>query len=691
MTPFSQRWGFWSRVALKDGGDDGGNGGDDSNNPSNYFDDRDGDGVANIFDFDDGVGWADTSAPDTGGGSDDNDDGPTFGEAFAAARAAQGAGGTFTWNGQQYSTETAEDVAARNAAAAAAQAEANQQAALASQMEQERRNRLAQEAAAVAEAAAQAEANQQAALASQMEQERRNRLAQEAAAVAEAAAQAEANRQALLESQMAEERRNRDAQEAKAIAEENARIEANRQAALASQMEQERRNRLAQEAAAAEAERQRQAELAAQMEAEAEAADIDRLPDVVGPGQTAEDYFAQNPQELIDFQEQQDQAYQDMLARAEARDRERLAAQMESEAETAGLTRPGQTMPGDTFQDLYGYDPLLEFTPERIATATAEELADLALATGRTDLISQLLEGAPGAVLAPGTPGSAVITEEFPAGTVGTEVQESYQPSELETILEASPEARTLYRDLGITSRLRVSTPNDPTSGTRSYYDAAGNPLTEAQVRDLIAGAETVTVPGGTSIVRPVDIVDPGVTGTSPGLTPVNIEEARARLEANIITLEEFERMFPGVLETLPPIDVPSPGMTPATPLDTSGGIDSLLPPAPPAGGGGGGTPGMTTGAPLDTSGGIDSLMPPPPVTLRDDTFVESVTDIQDVLPPPPVVEEDFVEVELPPAPVVEAPTPTIPTETAEELTIETDVAPRFSLSCPLPPVRTQL
>jgi hypothetical protein len=425
----------------------------------------------------------------SGGGDDGGSDRQeTFNEAFAAARAAQGAGGTFTWNGQQYSTETAEDVAARNAAA---QAEANQQALLESQMEQERRNRLAQEAAAVAE--------------------------------------------------------------------ENARIEANRQAALASQMEQERRNRLAQEAAAAEAERQRQAELAAQMEAEAEAADIDRLPDVVGPGQTAEDYFAQNPQELIDFQEQQDQAYQDMLARAEARERERLAAQMESEAETAGLTRPGQTMPGDTFQDLYGYDPLLEFTPERIATATAEELADLALATGRTDLISQLLEGAPGAVLAPGTPGSAVITEEFPAGTIGTEVQESYQPSELETILEASPEARTLYRDLGITSRLRVSTPNDPTSGTRSYYDAAGNPLTEAQVRDLIAGAETVTVPGGTSIVRPVDIVDPGVTGTSPGLTPVNIEEARARLEANIITLEEFERMFPGVLETLPPIDVPSP------------------------------------------------------------------------------------------------------------------------------------
>jgi hypothetical protein len=30
MTPFSQRWDFWSRVAFKDGGDDGGGGGSDS-------------------------------------------------------------------------------------------------------------------------------------------------------------------------------------------------------------------------------------------------------------------------------------------------------------------------------------------------------------------------------------------------------------------------------------------------------------------------------------------------------------------------------------------------------------------------------------------------------------------------------------------------------------------------------------
>ena len=45
-------------------------------------------------------------------GSSDRDSGPTFSEAFAAARAAQGPGGVFTWQGQQYSTNTAEEEAA---------------------------------------------------------------------------------------------------------------------------------------------------------------------------------------------------------------------------------------------------------------------------------------------------------------------------------------------------------------------------------------------------------------------------------------------------------------------------------------------------------------------------------------------------------------------------------------------------
>src|SRR5262245_6248939 len=37
--------------------------------------------------------------------------GGSFGEAFAAARAAQGPGGVFEWNGKQYTTDRADDVA----------------------------------------------------------------------------------------------------------------------------------------------------------------------------------------------------------------------------------------------------------------------------------------------------------------------------------------------------------------------------------------------------------------------------------------------------------------------------------------------------------------------------------------------------------------------------------------------------
>ena len=99
-----------------------------------------------------GSNWSGSSKVDSivsgsGGGGGNNNGGQSFGEAFAAARAAKGPGQTFTWNGKQYSTDTAEDVAARNAAA---QAEANRQAKLAAQMEQERQNRLAQEQSAAA-------------------------------------------------------------------------------------------------------------------------------------------------------------------------------------------------------------------------------------------------------------------------------------------------------------------------------------------------------------------------------------------------------------------------------------------------------------------------------------------------------------------------------------------------------------
>jgi hypothetical protein len=68
------------------------------------------------------------------------------------------------------------------------------------------------------------------------------------------------------------------------------------------------------EAAAAEQERLRLEEAAASFEEEAEAADIDRLPDVM----TVPDFGDSDTEGLLDFQEQQDQAYQDMLDRAKA-------------------------------------------------------------------------------------------------------------------------------------------------------------------------------------------------------------------------------------------------------------------------------------------------------------------------------------------------------------------------------------
>jgi hypothetical protein len=304
------------------GGGGGGGGSDDSNSPSNYFDDRDGDGVANIFDFDDGVGWADTSAPDTGGGSDDNDDGPTFGEAFAAARAAQGAGGTFTWNGQVYTTNTAEE----------------EQAA--------------------------------------------------------ADAQAEANRKALLEAQM----------------------------------EEDRKTRAASEAAAVEADRIAKEEAAARMEAEAKAA----------------------------------AAEQERLRLEEA------AASFEEEAKAAEelRTMPGQTSRATQFMARYGYDPN-DLTAARIAKATPQELADLALATGRTDLTLLLLEQAPGAVLPPIGGGTAVAVGDAPAGTGVTSPEDIYMADEVQTLLEASPEARTVYQDLGITRTMRMNI-NSQRPGLRS-------------------------------------------------------------------------------------------------------------------------------------------------------------------------------------------------------------------------------
>jgi hypothetical protein len=146
----------WSAVARKDGDGGGGGGGGDSGGDSGssskgkFEDSRseleakgytvsdDGKSVYNDNGQVAGEGWSGSRTVDDivsgGGGDSDSGGGETFGQAFARERAAKGPGQTFTYNGQVYSTDTAEDVAARNAAA---QAEANRQAMLAAQMAEE--------------------------------------------------------------------------------------------------------------------------------------------------------------------------------------------------------------------------------------------------------------------------------------------------------------------------------------------------------------------------------------------------------------------------------------------------------------------------------------------------------------------------------------------------------------------------
>jgi hypothetical protein len=269
----------WSAVARKDGDGGGGGGGGDSGGDSGssskgkFEDSRseleakgytvsdDGKSVYNDNGQVAGEGWSGSRTVDdivSGGGGDSDSDsggGETFGQAFARERAAKGPGQTFTYNGQVYSTDTAEDVAARNAAA---QAEANRQAMLAAQMEEDRKTRAASEAAAV----------------------EADRIAKE-----EAAARMEAEAEAAA----AEQERLR-LEEAAASFEEEA------------------------EAAAAEQDRLRLEEAAASFEEEAEAADRERLPDVV----TVPDFGDSDTEGQAAFEEQQRLAYEEMLARAEA-------------------------------------------------------------------------------------------------------------------------------------------------------------------------------------------------------------------------------------------------------------------------------------------------------------------------------------------------------------------------------------
>jgi hypothetical protein len=126
---------IWSAVTRKDG-DGGGGGGNDNDSGSSskgkFEDSRseleakgytvsdDGKSVYNDNGQVAGEGWSGSRTVDDivsgGGGSDDRDDGPRtdysgqpFDSAFAEARSNLGPGQEFTWNGQRYSTATAEE------------------------------------------------------------------------------------------------------------------------------------------------------------------------------------------------------------------------------------------------------------------------------------------------------------------------------------------------------------------------------------------------------------------------------------------------------------------------------------------------------------------------------------------------------------------------------------------------------
>lgn len=536
-------------------------------------------------------------------------------------------------------------------------AERNRQALLASQMQQEQRNRAAQEAAAVEadrqrQAAAQAEANRQAQAAREAAERQR-----------QAAAQAEANRQAQAAREAAD--RQRQQQEAARRAEEQQRQEdearqradeqRRQEQALAAQRAQEQRERDQREAAAVAAEAARraqedadrraadQARLAEQRNQEAAArraqeeaairaeqarAGIETLAppvstaptytprddtfvdsilsvdDILAPTAPLEDDavfqgptlegpgYTQDPNITVDVDPDtgfitsetisapsgilttqqavdqaaeiraQQQAYQDMLARAQAAEAARQPAtpvtpapvdfvpstdlrddvgsllppvrspsglasigfeegQIDpSLARAAGIQEGqpafGQTTAADTLTRLYGGDPF---------DVSPENLTDLALATGRTQDVQQLIQARPDLVFPPPTAPLVMGTGQVPAGTPGaTGLQDVFGLDEVQMPLDASFESRQVYESLGLTP-FQVGTVSESGQATPvvNYRDAQGRIYSQAEARDFLRarGAQTTTLPGGYVPIAP--LTSPAIPAIDLGITPVEI------------------------------------------------------------------------------------------------------------------------------------------------------------------------
>jgi hypothetical protein len=362
-------------------------------------------------------------------------------------------------------------------------------------------------------------------------------------------------------------------------------------------------------------------------------------------------------------------------------------------AEDAAASRPGQTGPSDTFQDIYGYDPL-NLTNDEIRNLSPTEFTDYLLATGNNDAFAELANKRPDLVLPP-TPPTVIGTGQVPAGTPGAGSSANVlSPDEVQTLIEASPEARQVYQTLDLTPfveniNLGVSFGGEPADFRQvtKYRDPQGNVYSAAEAYNYIisGGSQPVTLPGGTTVVGPVDGTSYARPATDVEFRPFVPEASGGdgAMDISFMTVAEFEKLYgsgsSAGADSPTVVDDGTRGSSTTTSTsgsDTSGGILSVLPPvvtAPPA----------PTAGPDD--GSRDPLPPAPPVVTPPETVVDDGSvdvEVPDVTPspvvtppvtvtPPPVVtppetvvDDGSVDVEVPdvtPSPVVTPPVTVTP------------------------------
>ena len=198
---------------------------------------------------------------------------------------------------------------------------------------------------------------------------------------------------------------------------------------------------------------------------------------------------------------------------------------------------PGQTGQSDTFQKLYGYDPL-ELSSEEIRFEnlgeSPQELADFLLATGNSDAVRQLMQARPELFLPPNNQQTVMASGQVPAGTPGARApRDVFMNDEVQTLIKASPEARQVYQTLDLTpfvedTGIGVAFGGGPTysGAVTRYRDPQGNVYSAAEAFNYIrsGGSQPVTLPGGYSAIAPFDATAaPAVPALDLGLRPVDV------------------------------------------------------------------------------------------------------------------------------------------------------------------------